>query len=233
MVRRHLHLFSHCYLTFKVLFAYICSVHCTSLDMGNDCVTKLSAFRSPGPKYVVQMNDIPSGKLTFKYAKSAIFWEAVFTFLFVEMLDSYGTLSGLFQRCGFFENVELGMSRLNKAMCVDGMSLIFGGIIGANSCTVYVESTTGVAAGARTGLASIVTGSAFFLSLLFVAPFVALIPDAATTCALVMVGVHTISALKDVDFDDFAELMTAFLTIATMGFTYSVSLLYHIFLIFK
>lgn len=67
-----------------------------------------------------------------------------------------------------------------------------GSIIGSNSITCYIESNTGVEAGARTGLASIVTGSAFLLSLLFIGPFVAVIPDAATTCALVMVGVYSL-----------------------------------------
>lgn len=199
------------------------NVPCHSMT-DSDCVTNLMRFSDPGPKYVVDITDIPSGRLTFKYANSSIFWEAVFTFLFVEMVDSFGTLSGLFQRCGFLDgDFELGMAKLNRAMCVDGCSLWLGGIIGANSCTTYVESTTGVEAGARTGVASMVTGSAFLLSLLFVFPFVAIIPDAATTCALVMVGVHCLQAIKEVDFDDFTEQLTAFFTIMTMGFTYSIT----------
>ena len=192
---------------------------------GGGCVTDLgSQFAGAGPKYIVDIKDIPSGRLTFKYANTAIFWESVFTFLFVEMLDSFGTLSGLFVRCHFMDNFELGMARLNRAMCIDGCSLLFGGIIGGNSCTVFVESSTGVEAGARTGVASIVTGSAFLLSLLFVAPFVNIIPSAATTCALVMVGVFCLATIVEVDFNDFSEQMTAFLTIAIMGFTYSVSI---------
>lgn len=74
-------------------------------------------------------------------------------------------------------------------MFVDGFGLALGGVIGANSITCFVESNTGVEAGARTGLASIVTGCAFLLSLLFVQPFVTIIPDAATTCALVGVTI--------------------------------------------
>jgi len=84
---------------------------------------------------------------------------------------------------GFVEDVT--GPAITRAMCVDGFGLALGGVIGANSITCFVESNTGVEAGARTGLASIVTGCAFLLSLLFVQPFVTIIPDAATTCALV------------------------------------------------
>jgi adenine/guanine/hypoxanthine permease len=115
------------------------------------------------------------------------------------------------------------MKKVNRAMMVDGFGLWLGGIIGSNSITCYIESNTGISAGARTGLASMVTGSAFLLSLLFVQPFVGIIPDPATTCALVMVGVFSLSGVKDINFDDFIDQMTAFMTIATMGFTYSIA----------
>jgi len=108
-------------------------------------------------------------------------------------------------------------------MCVDGWGLWLGAIIGSNSITCYIESNTGVEAGARTGLASIVTGSAFLLSLLFIAPFVLIIPDAAPTCALVMVGVHSLQQIQEVNFNDIVDQMTAFLTLSIMGFTYSIA----------
>jgi hypothetical protein len=124
--------------------------------------------------FLPNMDVIPSGKLTFKYARTPIFWEAVWTFLFVEMFDSFGTLTGIMTRAGFMKgDPEKAMTRVNRAMCVDGFGLWLGAIIGSNSITCYIESNTGVEAGARTGLASIVTGSAFLLSLLFIAPFVA------------------------------------------------------------
>jgi len=199
-------------------------VRCKSMDVGNRCVTNLSIFAAPGPKYIVDTSDIPSGKLTFKYASSSIFWECCFTFLFVEMLDSFGTLCGIMERCGFMKgDPERAMNRVNRAMCVDGCSLWIGGLIGANSCTCFVESQTGVEAGARTGVASLITGSCFLLSLLFMAPFVATIPDAATTCALVMVGILSLATITECNFDDFVDQITAFLTIATMGFTYSIT----------
>jgi xanthine/uracil/vitamin C permease (AzgA family) len=174
--------------------------------------------------FLPQMASIPSGHLSFKYARTPIFWEAVWTFLFVELFDSFGTLTGIMTRAGFMKgDPEKAMTRVNRAMCVDGFGLWLGAIIGSNSITCYIESNTGVEAGARTGLASIVTGSAFLLSLLFIGPFVAVIPDAATTCALVMVGVFSLEGVRDINFDDITESLPAFFTIMTMGFTYSIA----------
>lgn len=174
--------------------------------------------------FLPDLNVIPSGHLTFKYARTPMFWEAVWTFLFVEMFDSFGTLTGIMTRCGFMKgDPEKAMTRVNRAMCVDGLGLWLGGIIGANSITCFIESNTGVESGARTGFASVVTGSAFLLSLCFVAPFVAIIPDAATSCALVMVGVYSLDGVREINFDDIIDQLSAFFTIATMGFTYSIA----------
>lgn len=174
--------------------------------------------------FLPNMDVIPSGHLSFKYARKPIFWEAVWTFLFVEMFDSFGTLTGIMTRAGFMKgDPEKAMTRVNRAMCVDGLGLWLGGIIGANSITCYIESNTGVEAGARTGFASVITGAAFFLSLCFVAPFVAVIPDAATTCALVMVGVFSLEGVREINFDDICDQLAAFFCIATMGFTYSIA----------
>ena len=97
-------------------------------------------------------------------------------------------------------------------MLVDGFGLMLGAVIGSNSITCYIESLTGIEAGARTGFASVVTGSAFLLSLLFVRPFVSIIPDAATCCALVYVGVQSIKALKDLEWEKPVQVWCAFLT---------------------
>ncbi len=97
---------------------------------------------------------------------------------------------------GLYNKESKGNALVNRAMAVDGFGLMLGAVIGSNSITCYVESLTGIAAGARTGFASVVTGSAFLLSLLFIRPFVAIIPDAATCCALVYVGACAIRGLK-------------------------------------
>ena len=174
--------------------------------------------------FLPNMRHIPSGHLTFRYANTPIFWEAVFTFFFVECFDSFGTITGAFMRAGYFKrDQEKAMTKVNRAMLVDGFGLWLGSIIGSNSITCYIESYTGIEAGARTGFASVVTGSLFLLSLLFVGPFVEIIPSAATTCALVMVGVYSIDNLKEINTDDIIDQLTAFFAIATMAFTYSIA----------
>lgn len=191
-------------------------------------VTDLSYWNVAGgmtsKQFVVDTTQTPAGTLTFRYAMTLIFWDAVWTFLFVEMFDSFGTITACINRCGFLlKDPEMAEKRINRAMIVDGFSLAFGAIIGSNSMTCYVESATGIEAGARTGLASVWTGVAFLFSLVFVKPFVQVIPDAATCCALVMVGVHSFDQVREIDFSDFINSMVAFLTIATMGFTYSIA----------
>jgi AGZA family xanthine/uracil permease-like MFS transporter len=169
-----------------------------------------------------------------------IFWEAVWSFLFVELFDSFGTLVGTMQRAKLLPTVvaapggaggevsaatigRRGMDLVNRAMMVDGLGLFIGAIIGSNSITCYIESNTGIEAGARTGFASVVTGVCFLFSLCFVAPFVGIIPDAATTCALVFVGVCSLEGVRAINWDDFVEVWVAFTTIAIMGFTYSIA----------
>jgi AGZA family xanthine/uracil permease-like MFS transporter len=167
------------------------------------------------------MSDIPSGLLRFDKASTPAFWEAVWTFLAVELFDSFGTIVSTVAKAGLDKGTH-GNQLVNRAMSVDGFGLMLGAVIGSNSITCYIESLTGIEAGARTGVASIVTGSAFLLSLLFVAPFVLIIPNAATCCALVYVGVVSLAGVRALDFDNAMHLWVGFLTIAIMGFTYSI-----------
>jgi AGZA family xanthine/uracil permease-like MFS transporter len=124
------------------------------------CVTDLSIWTQPGgPVFPVNVKDIPSGRLTFRYAHTPFFWQSVWTFLFVELFDSFGTLTGIMTRCGFMNgDPKKDMARFNRAMIVNGCGLWLGAIIGGNSITSFVESNTGIEAGARTGLASTFTG---------------------------------------------------------------------------
>ena len=176
-------------------------------------VTDLTSWKAgcPGspakhcPQWLPIMDDIPSGKLSFGVANTGIFWEAVFTFLFVELFDSFGTLVGTMTRAKLLQDdgteaeQKRGMELVNRAMLVDGFGLVIGSIIGSNSITCYIESNTGIEAGARTGFASFITGLCFLFSLLFVAPFVLIIPDAATTCALVFVGVCSLEGVRRIN----------------------------------
>jgi AGZA family xanthine/uracil permease-like MFS transporter len=169
------------------------------------------------------MDDTPSGKLTFNAINTEPFWAVAASFLFVELFDSFSTLLGTMTRAGLMKDPKHGMDLVNKAMAVDGFGLTIGALIGSNSITCYIESNTGIEAGARTGFASIVTGSLFLLSLLFVAPFVLIIPDAATCCALVVVGVLSMEQIKEIKWEDWNIAFSSFLIVAVTPFTYSIS----------
>ncbi len=166
-----------------------------------------------------QPNAIPSGILRFDLASQPVFWEAVWTFLAVEMFDSFGTITSCVARANVHTKGSKSNALINRAMLVDGFGLMLGSVIGSNSITCYIESLTGIESGARTGFASLVTGSAFLLSLLFVRPFVEIIPDAATCCALVWVGVCSLKALREIDWDSPVQLLCTFLCVSIMGFT--------------
>lgn len=213
----------------SIILATFCGINykgnsLTTFVSGVDAVTPLGDWaKTGGPDFLPDMDDIPSGKLTFGAIGTEKFWEICFTFVFVELFDSFGTLVGTMTRAKLMNDPVKGMELVNRAMCVDGFGLTLGAIIGSNSITCYIESNTGIEAGARTGLASFITGSLFLLSLLFVAPFVLIIPDAATCAALVTVGVLSMEGVKDIDWKDFNIAFSSFLTIACMGFTYSIA----------
>jgi AGZA family xanthine/uracil permease-like MFS transporter len=110
----------------------------------------------------------------------------------------------------------------NRILIVDSIAAATGGAAGVSSNTSYIESATGVGEGARTGLASIVTGIAFLLTT-FLAPIVAMIPYEAATPALIIVGFLMMSQVKNIDWDDLGIGIPAFLTIILMPFTYNIS----------
>jgi AGZA family xanthine/uracil permease-like MFS transporter len=196
-------------------------------DYFTPCVTDLSLWSGQPSKipFLVNWTHNPAGKLTFKYANTTLFWNAVFTFLYFELFDSYGAIEAIVTKLGLTNNhPTVAVDRINRAMFVDGVSVWLGSIIGANSLNVYIESNTGVQKGARTGLASIVTGCSLMLCLLFLNPFVSIIPPAATTGALCIVGVYSMLEYKNIDFKDYILRISCFLTIATMGFTFSITI---------
>jgi AGZA family xanthine/uracil permease-like MFS transporter len=130
-------------------------------------------------------------------------------------MTAIGNQAGLVDRDG---NVE----GANKILIVDSIAAAAGGAAGVSSNTSYIESATGVGEGARTGLASIVTGIAFLLTT-FLAPLVAIIPYEAATPALLVVGFLMMSQVKNIDWDDLGIGIPAFLTIILMPFSYNIS----------
>lgn len=145
----------------------------------------------------------------------------IFTFTFVELFDTMGTLVGTANKAGITDE-KGNFPGMGKAMLVDAFGVSFGSLLGTSTITAFVESTAGVAAGGRTGLTAVVTGILFFLALFFT-PLVGLIPDAATAPALIIVGALMIESIKKIDLADLTEALPAFTTIVAMPFTYSIA----------
>lgn len=151
-------------------------------------------------------------------------WEmlvVVFTFLFVDIFDTVGTLAGVASKAGMLdENGKL--PRVGKALMADAIGTIVGSCLGTSTVTTYVESSAGVAEGGRTGLTALSAAGMFGLALFF-APLFTMIPSAATAPALVIVGLFMMSPIKNINFTDFTEGVPAFLTIVIMPFAYSIA----------
>ena len=145
----------------------------------------------------------------------------VFTFLFIDMFDTMGTLVGVCTKAGMMRK-DGRIPGLNKAFMADAIATMTGACLGASTTTTYVESASGVAQGGRTGLTAFSTAVCFVIALFF-APIFLSIPSAATTPVLVIVGLFMLTPIKDIDLDDYAESIPAFITIIMMPLTYSIS----------
>lgn len=144
----------------------------------------------------------------------------ILTFLFVAFFDTAGTLISVSQQAGIMKGNKL--PRAGKGLLADSLAIVAGAIFGTSTTTSYVESTAGVAAGARTGLAAIVTGICFLLALFF-SPLLAVITSAVTAPALIIVGVLMATSLKSIEWDKFEVAVPAFFTVVTMALTYSIA----------
>ncbi len=145
----------------------------------------------------------------------------VFTFLFVDLFDTVGTLIGVSTKANMLD--ENGkVPNVKQALFADAIGTTFGALMGTSTVTTYVESASGVAEGGRTGLTALTSAGFFFLAL-FLSPLFLMVPSAATAPALVIVGLFMMSPIKEIDFDDFTEAIPAFLTITMMPFAYSIS----------
>ncbi len=172
--------------------------------------------------FLPDLSKLAVGKLDIMGAIHVGIIEIVLIFTFVELFDTFGTLVGTANKAGLLKNKEEGEKRIGKAMLVDAFGVSFGALMGTSTITSYVESAAGVAEGGKTGLTAVTTGALFILAL-FLAPFAAMIPDAATAPALIIVGLLMISMIKEINFNDFHVAFPAFLTIITMPFTYNIA----------
>ena len=145
----------------------------------------------------------------------------VITFCLVDMFDTLGTLQGTAAEAGMLDE-NGNPQKLDQCLMADSAATLVGGVLGVSTVTTFVESATGVSAGARTGLSSLVVAFMFFIAL-FLSPLAAIIPSAAVAPALVYVGVLMLKNIKDVDFTDMVSAVPAFLTVIMMPLAYSIS----------
>ena len=145
----------------------------------------------------------------------------VFSLLLVNIFDTIGTLVGLADKVGIVK-ADGSIPHIKEAMASDAIGTTVGSLLGSSTITTYVESASGIAEGGRSGLTSFFVGMLFILSI-FVAPLFMLIPGAATSGALVMVGVLMASSFKQVKLDDISEAFPAFVTLIMMPLTYSIA----------
>lgn len=145
----------------------------------------------------------------------------VFTFFFIDMFDTVGTLVGVCTKAKMIDE-KGNIHRVKQAFMADSIATTVGAILGTSTTTTYVESAAGVAQGGRSGLTALVVGGCFVVALFF-SPLFLSIPSAATAPALIIVGLLMMEQVKNIPFDDFSESIPAFVCMIMMPLTYSIS----------
>ena len=146
----------------------------------------------------------------------------IFSFMFIDMFDSLAFLISCCKQMGL-EDKDGNIKDLSKMLYADVTSTLIGSLLGTSTVTTFGESAAGIAAGARTGLASVVTAGLFLVTLLFT-PLLGIVPGYAASPALVLVGVFMFSSIRQIDFNDSKIAISAFVTILLMPLTYSISI---------
>ncbi len=160
-------------------------------------------------------------KLDVRGALNKGLLEIVFVFFFVDLFDNLGTLVAVTKRAGLI-STDHSIPRLNRILLADAIATIFGSLTGTSTVTSYVESTAGVAAGGRSGVTSIVTGMLFLFAIV-AAPFVNMVPQAATAPALILVGSLMLASITEIRWHEPLVALPAFLTLVLIPFTYSIA----------
>ncbi|XP_027352895.1 adenine/guanine permease AZG1-like [Abrus precatorius] len=175
-------------------------------------------------KKVVDVHVIKStaGALSFKgIMGKAAFWEALFTFLYVDILDTTGTLYSMARFAGFLD-INGDFEGQYFAFMADASSIVVGSLLGTSPVTAFIESSTGIREGGRTGLTALTVAGYFFLAFFFT-PLLASIPPWAVGPPLILVGVMMMRCVVEINWDDMREAIPAFVTILLMPLTYSIA----------
>lgn len=164
------------------------------------------------------------------HSKLLLAFTAIIGFVLTDIFDALGTFIGTGRRTGIFDEEDEKLlnsgkgvkSRLDRALFADLSATITGAFVGTSNTTTFVESSAGIAEGGRTGLTSVVTAILFALCLVL-SPIIGIVPSAATAPALIVVGILMISAISDIDWNNFEDAAVAFITVAFMPFAYSIT----------
>ena len=160
-------------------------------------------------------------KLDIRGALNKGLLEIVFVFFFVDLFDNLGTLVAVTKRAGLIA-ADHSIPRLNRILMTDATATVFGSLAGTSTVTSYVESTAGVMAGGRSGITAIVTGL-LFLGAIGAAPFVGIVPPAATAPALILVGSLMLATITEIRWTEPLIAVPAFLTLVLIPLTYSIA----------
>ena len=175
-------------------------------------------FSPEGWTHTVKGEVVGSG---WSLVGSLDFFVVMFAFFFVDLFDTLGTLIGVSMKGGFLTK-EGRLPRISGALCADSIATSVGAVLGTSTTTTYVESASGVMAGGKTGLTGVTSAALFAVAIIFAPVFLA-IPGFATAPALIIVGYMMLSSCADIDWRDAGDAVPAFLAIAAMPFTYSIS----------
>ncbi len=146
---------------------------------------------------------------------------AIFTLMFMDMFDSLGTLVACSQKTGMIDK-KGNIKNLNRLLGLDAIATMIGAVLGTSTTTAYIESSSGIEAGGRTGKTAIVVGILFLLSLFFI-PIIGIVPTYATAPALILVGLFMIKEITKIDFENIEEGFPAFIIIVMIALSYSIS----------
>jgi len=199
--------------------------HRSAFIMGILIVTMaaMATGLSPLPSGIVSLPDWRSTflQLDIRGAISLGLLDVVFVFLFVDMFDTIGSLVGLGRQAGMM-TPDGKLPRINRALFADAAATVGGAMLGTSTVTTYIESSTGVSEGGRTGLTAVVIALLFIVAAFF-SPIAGAIPAIATAPALIIVGMLMIKAVREIQWEDATEAIPAFVTIIAMPLTFSIA----------
>jgi AGZA family xanthine/uracil permease-like MFS transporter len=184
----------------------------------------MMAGLTPLPAGVASLPPSPAPiafKLDIVSALQLSLWSSIFSFMFVDLFNSLGTLLAVCREAGIVDD-RGGIPGLSRMFTADALATVGGALLGTSTTTMYVESASGVSDGGRTGLTGVVTGLLFFLATFFT-PLIGAIPAYATAPALVIIGIFMMRGIGQIDFYSFDECAPAFLTLLLMSLTYSIA----------